>query len=195
METAIPDSAHRPSPPASNNWILWGLVGLLALVVLLFFNRIKQQREGQFLLLEEAAYLQEEGRLTTLPTAPAATVADTKKVDNNDVKKASKVVVPIAYKGKTHTHEVSSGESLFRIASRYNVKSDDISAINKLSGGVIKSGQELKIPIQAMHTVAAGEGWYTLLKNYGVPKDLIMRANDLSNENLKVGQELIIPKQ
>ncbi|MEL6253628.1 MAG: LysM peptidoglycan-binding domain-containing protein [Bacteroidota bacterium] len=45
-------------------------------------------------------------------------------------------------------HKVASGETLFRIAKRYNTTAEEIKRLNNLQGNSISVGQELKIPLK-----------------------------------------------
>ena len=45
-------------------------------------------------------------------------------------------------------HKVANGETLFRIAKRYNTTAEEIKRLNNLQGNSISVGQELKIPLR-----------------------------------------------
>jgi len=116
------------------------------------------------------------------------------------------------------THRVRRGESLGRIANRYNVRVSEIIEWNKLRSDVIHSGQRLSIftnmPVKAAknvaqtsneevnlpiiyHRVQKGDTLYKIARRYpGVSANNIMEWNDISNaKSLKAGMRLKIHKK
>lgn len=98
------------------------------------------------------------------------------------------------------THTVTKGQSLYSIASMYNVTIDEIVRLNPGSEERIKAGEALKIPQKkdngqpAYHTIQAGETLYKLTVHYGVSAQDICRANPgLSAKNFRIGQVIAIP--
>ena len=100
-------------------------------------------------------------------------------------------------------HTVTKGQSLYSIASMYNVSINDIVRMNPDSKQQIKTGQTLKIP-QAVtdgdnkhprfHTIQSGETLYRLTLQYTVSAEAICAANPgLSAKNFRAGQVIIIP--
>lgn len=100
-------------------------------------------------------------------------------------------------------HTVTKGQSLYSIASMYNVSINDIVRMNPDSKQQIKTGQTLKIP-QAVtdgdnkhprfHTIQSGETLYRLTLQYAVSAEAICAANPgLSAKNFRAGQVIIIP--
>ena len=97
-------------------------------------------------------------------------------------------------------HTVTKGQSLYSIASMYNVTIDEIVRLNLGSEERIKAGEALKIPQKkdngqpAYHTIQAGETLYKLTVHYGVSAQDICRANPgLSAKNFRIGQVIAIP--
>ncbi|WP_455673226.1 PBP1 and LysM peptidoglycan-binding domain-containing protein [Phocaeicola sp.] len=98
-------------------------------------------------------------------------------------------------------HTVTKGQSLYSIASMYNVTSADIIKMNPGSEEKIKAGETLKIPQknagaeqQVFHTIQSGETLYNLTQRYGVTAQRICQANPgLSAENFRIGQVIVIP--
>lgn len=98
------------------------------------------------------------------------------------------------------THTVTKGQSLYSIASMYNVSIEDIVRLNPGSEKMIRPGQILSIPQSetsgqvVFHTIQAGETLYKLTVKYGVSADRICRANPgLSAKNFRIGQVVAIP--
>lgn len=100
-------------------------------------------------------------------------------------------------------HTIAKGQSLYSIASMYNVTTGDIIKMNPGSEDKIKAGETLKIPQknvgteqQKFHTIQAGETLYKLTQRYGVTAQRICQANPgLSAENFRIGQVIAIPAQ
>lgn len=93
-------------------------------------------------------------------------------------------------------HVVKSGETLWQIASRYNVNTNAIVQINELQfPNQLVIGQSLVIPTaSSMHVVTSGETLWSIANRYGVTIDSIIQANQLTNPNLLyLGTKLIIP--
>lgn len=96
-------------------------------------------------------------------------------------------------------HTVSKGQSLYSIASMYNVTMDEIIQLNPESKERIKAGESLKIPQKGnnqrtFHTIQAGETLYQLTVRYGVTAQRICQANPgLSAQNFRIGQVIVIP--
>lgn len=98
-------------------------------------------------------------------------------------------------------HTVTKGQSLYSIASMYNVTVDDIVRMNPNSREQIRAGQALKIPQHSnnnqkeqFHTIQAGETLYKLTVKYNVTSQEICQANPgLSASNFRIGQVIAIP--
>ena len=118
-------------------------------------------------------------------------------------------VAPVGMMAQTHSsdsyflHTITKGQSLYSIASMYNVTTADIIKLNPGSSEQIKAGERLKIPQknagsgqQTFHTIQAGETLYKLTQRYGVTAQHICKANPgLSAENFRIGQVIVIPAQ
>ena len=118
-------------------------------------------------------------------------------------------VAPVGMMAQTHSsdsyflHTITKGQSLYSIASMYNVTTADIIKLNPGSSEQIKAGERLKIPQknagsgqQTFHTIQARETLYKLTQRYGVTAQHICKANPgLSAENFRIGQVIVIPAQ
>ena len=99
-------------------------------------------------------------------------------------------------------HTVTKGQSLYSIASMYNVSTQDIIQLNPGSETRIRAGEVLKIPQtqssnksnKTFHTIQAGETLYQLTVKYNVTAQAICAANPgLSASNFRIGQVIRIP--
>ncbi|MBM7570786.1 LysM peptidoglycan-binding domain-containing protein [Aquibacillus albus] len=93
-------------------------------------------------------------------------------------------------------HVVRSGETLWQIANRYNVKMNAVVVANELPNpNQLVVGQSLVIPTPGTsHIVKYGETLWSIAQQYGVPIASIVQANQLTDPNvLYPGINLIIP--
>ncbi len=93
-------------------------------------------------------------------------------------------------------HVVQDGDSVEKIAGRYNIKPDTIRWANKLAAGsVIKPGQELIIlPVDGvLHTVTRGQTLTRIAQLYDISAADISAQNNIKGGFILSGQELIIP--
>ena len=80
----------------------------------------------------------------------------------------------------------------------YGVTEEEIISLNPGSETVIRTGEQLRIPVKDkkgnVHTVVAGETLYSLARNNGITIQDILDANPGIAENgLKAGQTIVIP--
>lgn len=105
--------------------------------------------------------------------------------------------VPEAY----FLHTIEKGQSLYSIASMYNVSQADIIALNPGCADKIYAGQTLKIPQHKndkeqvrYHTIQPQETLYQLTVKYHITAKEICDANPgLSAQNFRIGQVIVIP--
>ncbi len=98
-------------------------------------------------------------------------------------------------------HTIEKGQSLYSIATMYNVSQADIIKLNPGCEEKIYAGQTLKIPQnkkgepkQIFHTIQPQETLYQLTVKYSIPAKHICDANPgLSASNFKIGQVIVIP--
>ena len=100
------------------------------------------------------------------------------------------------------TYTVSSGDSLYSIARRFNTTVDDIKKLNNLTSNNLSIGQVLKIPNSSndtgnnnitTYTVSSGDSLYSIARRFNTTVDNIKRFNNLTSNNLSIGQVLRIP--
>lgn len=99
-------------------------------------------------------------------------------------------------------HTIEKGQSLYSIASMYNLTVQDIVRLNPGADQGIRAGATLKIPQQQQaadgkkqfHTIQPKETLYQLTQKYGVSAQAICDANPgLSANNFRIGQVILIP--
>lgn len=94
-------------------------------------------------------------------------------------------------------YTVKVGDSVYELAQRYGVTTNDIVSVNQLSNpDRLAIGQALIIPVNYFeHVVIAGESLYTISRKYGVPLEEVVGENPtLSNPSrIYPGQNVKIP--
>lgn len=93
-------------------------------------------------------------------------------------------------------YTVKSGDTISRIAARFNISSDTILAANNLStGSIIRQGQELIIlPVDGLtYKIQKDDTIDKIAKKYNVDKNAIIAQNNLKSDTLPMGKDLIIP--
>jgi len=98
----------------------------------------------------------------------------------------------------TIRYTVQPGDTLYRIASRYNTTIRNIQAFNNIPDpDRIYAGQRLVIPESPpeaiIYTVKSGDTVYAIARRYGTSVDNIVRFNYLANPDLIYpGQRLVV---
>ena len=103
----------------------------------------------------------------------------------------------------TMTHTVKSGETLKKIAKKYQVSWRWLAVINDLSGERVRTGQKLCVQltdsdkVQAactqVHTVKRGENLSRIARQYGVTVQFLVRINGLDDpSHIYAGNRLCV---
>ncbi|MCU0416001.1 MAG: LysM peptidoglycan-binding domain-containing protein [Cytophagaceae bacterium] len=115
-----------------------------------------------------------------------------------------------ASSGSGTVHIVKSGETLYSIATSYNVSVDDIKKSNPGISSSLKVGQKLTIPTKATtsvpsptavatttkmveHKVTSGQTLYSISRQYNVSVEEIKKVNPGMSSALIVGQIIKVP--
>lgn len=105
------------------------------------------------------------------------------------------IAMPLQALAASKEHVVSSGESLYDIASWYGTSVDAIKNENGLWSDVITPGQKLYIPVNGdVYTVSYGETLADIASKYGISVNDIKMANNYWSDYIIPGQQLIIPR-
>lgn len=97
----------------------------------------------------------------------------------------------------TFNYTVIKGDSLYKIANRFNTSVNEIINLNNLKNNNLNIGQILKIPgsnpnITKTYTVKKGDSLYSIAKNFNTTVDNLKSKNKLTTNNLSIGQILYI---
>ncbi|MEI6123656.1 MAG: LysM peptidoglycan-binding domain-containing protein [Bacteroidota bacterium] len=102
-------------------------------------------------------------------------------------------------------HFVEKGETLYKIATNYYVKVDDLYKVNTGLTDKIAPGQLLKIPLAekiktvqkpvgiSIHIVQKNETLYSIAKQYSITVDELKKLNSGLTDALQLGQQLKVP--
>ena len=109
---------------------------------------------------------------------------------------AISLLLPNAAFAASYTHTVNKGESLWKIAQKYNLSVYTLKKINSLQSSMIYPGQKLLINNQAqIYRVTYGDTLWKISQKYGVSLQSLKVANNLRSSIIYVGQTIIIPKK
>ena len=101
-------------------------------------------------------------------------------------------------------YTVVSGDSLYKIAKKYNTTVDEIIKLNNLKSTALSIGQVLRIPEMytpedqmimpeyTNYTVKKGDNLYSIARNYNIDIDILKKDNGLTSNLLNIGQMIRI---
>lgn len=114
-------------------------------------------------------------------------------------------------------HVVRAGETLYGIAQKNGISTEQLMKLNGLSDGKIRPGQKISLPTGARgvatagenkgaialtipngqqmseYTVAAGDTIYQMAMDRGMEPAELMAINDLTSTTVQIGQKLLLP--
>ena len=94
------------------------------------------------------------------------------------------------------TYTVKAGDTLYGIASKYNMTVDDLKALNGLSSNLLSIGQVLLVSDKnstptGEYIVKKGDTLYSIAEQLGTTVDELKRLNNLTSNILSIGQVLL----
>ena len=100
-------------------------------------------------------------------------------------------------------HIVEKSETLYKIATNYNLKVAEVIAVNPGLSESIKPGQHIIIPLPvkkqaeplatSLHIVQKGETLFSIATQYSTTVAEVKKLNPAITENLQLGQQLKVP--
>ncbi len=106
--------------------------------------------------------------------------------------------------GNNEIYTVESGDTLYKIANRFNISVEDIIELNNLNSTILTVGQQLLIPSEIIieepyipidpntYQVQPGDTLYKIANNFNTTVDEIKKLNNLTSNTLSIGQVLNI---
>lgn len=95
------------------------------------------------------------------------------------------------------TYTVQKGDSLWVIANKYGITTEELKSYNNLTSNLLSIGQVLKIPQgkispENIYTVKKGDSLWTIANRYNTTVEKIKVLNNLTSNLLSIGQQLKI---
>ena len=96
------------------------------------------------------------------------------------------------------TYTVQKGDSLWVIANKYGITTEELKSYNNLKSNLLSIGQVLKIPqgktsTENIYTVKKGDSLWTIANRSNTTVEKIKVLNNLTSNLLSIGQQLKIP--
>ena len=94
-------------------------------------------------------------------------------------------------------YTVVKGDSLYKIANKFNTTVDKLKTLNNLKSNTLSIGQKLLLPTSTtnnIYIVKKGDSLYKIANNYNTTVSKLKSANNLKSDTLSIGQQLVIPK-
>lgn len=93
-----------------------------------------------------------------------------------------------------NSYVVSSGDTLYSIAKKFDTTVDKIKEVNSLTNNMLSVGQKLIIPFEEdmTYVVKAGDTLYSIARKFNTTVDELRRLNNLVDDVLSVGKILML---
>lgn len=129
------------------------------------------------------------------------TVSELKNLNNltNNLLSIGQVLkIKDSYSNGETTYTVQKGDSLWVIANKYGITTEELKSYNNLTSNLLSIGQVLKIPqgktsTENIYTVKKGDSLWTIANRYNTTVEKIKVLNNLTSNLLSIGQHLKIP--
>ena len=129
------------------------------------------------------------------------TVSELKSLNNltNNLLSIGQVLkIKDSYNNGKTTYTVQKGDSLWVIANKYGITTEELKSYNNLTSNLLSIGQVLKIPqgktsTENIYTVKKGDSLWTIANRYNTTVEKIKVLNNLTSNLLSIGQQLKIP--
>lgn len=171
------------------------------------YLRLPKNKIGLFVSNEEKIYAYLDYLDTYKDKTKSEFTVSTSKDSISSSSTDSSFVSKPKFERKTQYHTIKSGESLGKIADRYNVSISELKKWNNIKGNTIQAGKKLKIYSDkkiitktesksnndGTYTVKSGDSLFSISKQFpGVSIEDIKKWNDISGDNIQPGMKLKI---
>ena len=131
------------------------------------------------------------------------TTVDAIKVTNNLMSNLLQIgqvlIIPMSSKQEENQdilYTVKSGDSLYKIANKYNTTVSELMRYNNLTTNLLSIGQVLRIPqtssSSTTYVVRSGDSLWSIANKFNTTVDELKRKNNLTSNLLNIGQILKI---
>ena len=151
-------------------------------------------------IIEDDVYIVKSGdSLYKIAQNNNTTVDELKRLNNltsNTLTIGQVLKLPKKEMTEEDTYIVKSGDSLYKIANKYNISVSELMDFNNLTNTNLSIGQVLKIPTQAKstsqqtYTVKSGDSLYKIAQKFNTTVNELKRLNNLNSTLLSIGQVL-----
>lgn len=103
--------------------------------------------------------------------------------------------VPSEAEVSKNTYVVVAGDTLYKIANKFNTSVNEIKELNNLTSNTLSIGQVLNIPSKkenVVYTVKKGDSLYSIAREFNTTVDALKKLNNLSTNLLSIGQKLLL---
>ena len=120
--------------------------------------------------------------------------------DNLSIGQVLKIYGKTTESNNKNYYTVKAGDSLYKIANKFNTTVNDLKALNNLSSNILSIGQKLLLPSNQTiannnyYTVVARDSLYKIANKFNTTVNELKTLNNLSTNLLSIGQILKIPK-
>lgn len=101
-----------------------------------------------------------------------------------------------------NSYTVKKGDTLYGIANKYNLTTDELKKLNNLTSNTLSIGQTLKVRKNEsdfitedydFYTIKSGDTLFSIANKYNTTPDKIKLLNNLTSNTLSIGQLIKIP--
>ncbi|ERJ13133.1 stage II sporulation protein D [Haloplasma contractile] len=123
---------------------------------------------------------------------------DANDLNSNSLMPGQTLIIPTTSESNTETYVVRDGDSLWSIASRFDMTVEDLKELNNLVNNDLNPGEVLKIKSDSstlIYTVKQGDSLWSIANYYGMSVKELKALNNIDTDNLEVGQTLTVIKR
>jgi membrane-bound lytic murein transglycosylase D len=159
---------------------------------------LHDEDQGRYYMVKEGDSLWEIARQFDLDSRE---LQDLNGLANNVIYPGDRLLVVSSQPGPAEFYyQVSSGDSLWTIAQKYNVSADDIKSWNNLPDNLIHPGNRLLIKAadageamaETFYQVRSGDSLWTIARRHNISPEEIKRWNNLKDNTIYPGNRLIL---
>lgn len=123
------------------------------------------------------------------------TKEEKEKISDEVINKIISYFGNVSFNNNYDNYIVEKGDSLFKIAKKYDTSIDELKKINSLGTDFLVIGQILKVPSSNnnFYIVKKGDSLYSIAKKFNTTVDKIKDINNLISDKLIINQKVIIP--